>query len=625
MCGIFAIWDQNNTVNKNALIRATKTLYSRGPDDSGYHIELNVGLGHRRLSILDLENGRQPITNDSGSIWITYNGEIYNFLKLKKELLDKGYNFKTNTDTEVLLKLYEEYGADCISRLDGMFAFVIWDKRKAAMFVGRDRMGQKPIYYYNNDGQLIISSEIKAIISYLDLSLNINPEALNYYITLGYIPSPISIYNEINKLKPAHYFIANDKGINFNKYWAPNFNIINNQKNDEYFSDCKNVISRLLKKSIKKRMISDVPIGVLLSGGIDSSAIVAYLSQISNSTINTFSIGSNRNEFNESESARVVADKFKTVHNEFFVDIDVVKIMSDVIEGFDEPFADISALPTYYVSKLAGSKVKVVLSGDGGDELFAGYPWYKSLRDSTYFSSQSERIVQYFASFAHNYWNENWRGKDRLFYLKTKYFSDKYSYNKNRFSKKSRGKYFKNDFLEFIGFDISVDNVNNAAKKAERLDLVSMMQYADLMTYLPDQLLVKVDRMSMLHSLEVRSPFLDHKLIEYLLTIPSYFKLKGNNSKFILKDIIKPLLPEEIIKRPKKGFGIPMKDWLKSELYDYASDILLGETSRKRGYYNIKNVSALLKSHRENKLDSKISTNQIWTLLYLESWFQKYT
>ena len=583
MCGIFAVWNQNASVNKNALIKATETLYKRGPDESGYYIDLNIGLGHRRLSILDLKNGRQPISNNSNSIWITYNGEIYNFLKLKKDLLNKGYTFHTNTDTEVLLKLYEEYEENCVDKLDGMFAFVIWDKRKNRMFIGRDRMGQKPIYYYNNDGLLIISSEIKAITSYLDSKPNINPEALNYYITLGYIPSPISIYNEIKKIKPAHYAIAKSSGLSFVKYWNPQLHVTNAENSYNNYNDCENIVKELLKKSIKKRMVSDVPIGVLLSGGIDSSALIAFLSQVSDSTIKTFSIGSHGSEFNESESARIVSEKFKTDHEEFFVDIDVVKILSEVIEGFDEPFADISALPTYYVCKLAGSKVKVALSGDGGDELFAGYPWYRSLRDSTYFNSESEQILKLFSSLAYKFWSDDWRGKDRLYFLKSKSFSDKYSYSKNRFSNHSRNKYFKKDFLEFIGFDICLNNVRSFAEQAKELDLVSMMQYADLMTYLPDQLLVKVDRMSMLHSLEVRSPFLDHKLIEHLLNMPSEFKLKGNDSKHILKNILKPYLPKEIIKKPKKGFGIPMKDWLKNELYEYACDILLGESSRNRG------------------------------------------
>jgi len=621
MCGICGIWNfDGRPVEREVLLSMQGTLRHRGPDDEGSYIDGNVGLGNRRLSIIDLATGQQPMSNEDGTVWITYNGEVYNFPELRRELEGRGHSFRSHSDTEVIVHLYEEMGPRCVERLRGMFAFAIWDSRKRRMTLARDRLGLKPLYYSLNKKRLLFSSELKAILATGEAQRDIDLNALDAYLTRDYIPSPYTIYRGVRKLPPAHILVCDEGSHRVERYWTLDTSKRPHDGRLSKIEDYSEELESLLRESVRLRMVSDVPIGVLLSGGVDSSTVVAMMAQVTDQPIKTFSIGNTAEDFNELPYARLVAQQFGTDHHEFIVDPDAIQILPDLVAGYDEPFADSSAIPTYYVSKIAREHVKVCLAGDGGDELFAGYPWYQIMAREEWIYRIPSWFRRGLLHPMYKVWPDVWRGKDRLFMLTRRDRAERYASTKMRFSPRERRRLLTSALQEAMRGLNHFDVVLHYARKADSLDYVSAMQYADLMTYLPEDLLVKVDRASMMHGLEVRLPLLDHKLVEFVATIPSELKVVNGESKYILKELISRWVPREAIYRPKMGFGIPLQHWFRDELFKFTKEILLDNQTRRRGFFQVDYIANLLEAHRSGRTNPTVSTHQIWNLLVFEIW-----
>ena len=616
MCGIVGklYFNPIKKVDLGELKMMSDTLFHRGPDDSGHYIINNVGLGFRRLSIIDLKNGHQPLSNSNKSIWITFNGEIYNYLELKKKLIQKKYSFKTNSDTEVIVNLYEEYGEDCTKFLRGMFSFVIWDDNKKKLFGARDRLGIKPLYYYLDNDKLIWASEIKSILK-TNIDIEINPKSLDQYISYGHTLKRSSIYKKILKVEPGTSFSIypyKSSKINFKKYWELIFGLKNFKNEHEYEEE----IRKEIYDSVKLRMISDVPLGAFLSGGIDSSIVVASMSKLSNKPIKTFSIGFKEQKFNELKYARLISKKFKTDHNELIVEPKSIELLPELVNQYDEPFADSSAIPTYYLSKFTRNYVTVALSGDGGDELFAGYSSYLNMLKLNK-RPFNNNLINYLISKVHRYIPEYVNLKKWLYYFSVNsnyigaYLGIFKQYEKNNL-------YNKN-------YKDQLNNYQSELEKIELLkkfkgDFISKMQQLDIKTYLVDGILTKVDRASMSNSLEVRVPLLDHKVVELSAQIPSNYKINNTNQKLILKNAFKDLIPNEILNNKKQGFSLPLSMWFRKELKDYVGDVLLSKNSSLLKYFNYNEINNIVKYHNKGIRDFSA---KIWSLLFLEEWMKK--
>ena len=634
MCGIcgkvnFSI---SNIINEELLHRMTNIIEHRGPDDTGFYMNKNVGLGIRRLSIIDLETGHQPISNEDKSIWIVLNGEIYNFVELRNSLVAKGHSFRTNSDTEVIVHLYEEFGEECVQKLRGMFAFALWDISAQKLFLARDRIGQKPLYYSIVDGSLIFGSEIKVILQDPKIERRIDRQALDEYLEYGFILSPKTIFKGIYKVPPAHYLTYNNGKINIKRYWNVEYNSDKN-KSEEFYTQR---LTELIHESVKLRLMSDVPLGSFLSGGLDSSLIVAIMSGMSNQPVKTFSIGYKENSFNELKYARIVSDHFNTDHHELEVNCEVESLLPKLVWHLDEPFADSSIIPTYYVSKMTKQHVKVALSGDAADEIFAGYRRYKARRMINYFNYIPKWIQDKFLYDLSRYLPESvaYTGTNNI--KKCKRFletartvtKDPWFSSAPIFNKEQKDRLYKNNFEKNLQFDSpKFFDVNyqpplpfvNLMPKDQ--DQVTHMLLRDLMTSLPEQMLNRVDRMSMAASLEVRAPLLDHKIIEFMATVPTSLKLKGFTSKYILKKSVEHLLPKNIVYRNKQGFAMPMASWLKHDLKSYVGDYLLSETSQSHNYFNKKYIEEIINKHNNGNHDYN---KQIWTLLSFEVWHRTF-
>ncbi|MBI2671932.1 asparagine synthase (glutamine-hydrolyzing) [Candidatus Woesearchaeota archaeon] len=613
MCGIAGF----NFEDKKLLRSMCDSISHRGPDDSGYYTDKNISIGNRRLSIIDLSKGKQPIHNEDETIWVVFNGEIYNFKDLKDELEKFGHKFYTDSDTEVLVHAYEQYKEDFIKLLRGMFAFCIYDKNENKLIIGRDRAGKKPLYYLNNPNRFLFASELKALLCDEELKKEINQEALYHYLTYGYVPTPLSILKGIKKLEPGHYLVLKDKQITIEKYWDINYNEI--KGTEDYF---KKRVYEILKDSVKARLVSDVPLGALLSGGIDSSTIVGLMSQLTDN-VKTFSVGFNEKDFDELKYARIVSEKFNTDHKEFIVNADLIKDIPMIAWHLDEPFVDPSALPTYYVSKIARQHVKVVLSGDGGDELFAGYtryePWAQD-KALKYYSVVPGFLRKGFGSFFGSLQNKT----GNPFYRKAKKVSDLSSLNKeeqwlsklNLFNENEKKELYINkheltDSYKVLDFHFKNCNSGN---------ILNRKLYADFKTFLLDDGLHKVDRMSSAVSLEVRSPFLDHYVIDFASSIPASLKIKKGIKKYILKKAVSDLLPKEIMEREKQGFDVPIKYWIKSELKNLVNTNLIKDI-KTRNYFSSEYVKKIINEHNEGKRDN---SRRVWALLMFELWNKIY-
>ena len=617
MCGITGklYFDLCRNVKLSELKKMTDIIKHRGPDDEGHYLDQNIGLGFRRLSIIDLKHGHQPLSDSSERYWITFNGEVYNYQEERIELQKKGHIFETNTDTEVIVNLFAEYKEKCLEHLRGMFSFVIWDRKEKELFGARDRFGIKPFHYYIDSEKFVWGSEIKSIIASSNIDKTISISSLDYYFAYGYSKRNQSIYENIKKLEPAHYFYLKpyeSKKLEIKPYWQINFQP-DYTKTEDYWKD---KIYNVLEESVKMRMRSDVPLGAFLSGGIDSSTVVALMAKNSNQAIKTFSIGFKEEKYNELKYARQLAERYQTDHHEYIVEPESIELLPKLVSAYDEPFADSSAIPTYYVSKFTREYVTVALSGDGGDELFAGYnsyPKMMALRKAFYnnkftnqliFNSLNKIIPDYFYGKGYTYYlskNKN---------LINAYFCFWKDYE--------RRKIFNQGIRQQLNIN-EAELIKESIIRGTNADFISKMQGLDMQTCMVDDILTKVDRASMLNSLEARVPILDHKFAELSFKIPSTLKLNGTNKKYILKEAFKDILPSDIITHKKQGFAIPLSHWFKGSLKEYAFDNLLNNSKLSK-YLNPKQIKLILENHQKGIRDYSA---KIWSLLFLDEWLKQ--
>jgi asparagine synthase (glutamine-hydrolysing) len=622
MCGIAGIYNirTQESVPHGLVKVMTDTMWYRGPDAEGFFVDGAIGLGHRRLSIIDLEGGRQPMRNRDGTIWITFNGEIYNFQELREWLAAKGYRFKTRSDTETIVYLYEELGEECFARLRGMFAIAIWDARNHTLVLARDRVGKKPLFYAYDGSRIVFASELKAILQVPGIAREIDLEALSDYFSLLYVPAPKSIFKQIRKVQAGHYLVASESGVREVEYWDLNFSCIRELPEHEW---CQRLLEAY-REAVRIRMISDVPLGAFLSGGVDSSSVVALMSELTGEPAITSSIGFREKEFDELEYARLVAERFRTKHHEQIVEPDAAGILDTLAWHYDEPFADSSAIPTYYVSKVARQHVTVALSGDGGDENFAGYRRYA-------FDRREQRVRQLvpagirravFGALASIYPKADWaprvlRGKATFESLSGSHIEG-YFRSVSACRPELKARLLHGDVASALGGYDTLDLFRHYYDRAGSDDPLSRIQYVDVKTYLADDILVKVDRASMANSLEVRAPLLDHKLMELVAMMPSFMKLSGSTGKYILKKAMRGRLPDKVLYRPKMGFGVPIASWLRDDLKEMAESVLF--PSQDDGLLNTATIRRIWSEHQSGLRNR---STELWTLLMFRLWQQK--
>jgi asparagine synthase (glutamine-hydrolysing) len=627
MCGI------NGKIRFNAdpvapedIARMNLATRHRGPDDQSVFVsaDATVGLGLARLAVIDLSPlGRQPMSY-MDRYWIVFNGEIYNFQQCRADLERDGYRFRSKTDTEVILALYDKHREKCLDHLRGMFALAIYDKKDQTIFCARDRLGKKPFKYYLDDDVFIFSSELKAILTQDDYERKPDYTALHHYLTYFYCPAPFTGFEGIRKLEPGHYLRIHipTRKIHKERYWRLDYSRQLQLTEDEW---CERIRDKL-EESVRLRMVSDVPVGAFLSGGVDSSAVVAFMSRASGKRIKTFSIGFDNAAFSEVEYARIVARKYDTDHTEFEVNAQSIDELPLIVRHFEEPYADDSALPTYYLSKLAREHVTVALNGDGGDECFAGYRRYNLLRMSRWYDKLmlphkyiGLPAAALLASITRKaFFHKMYRYGRKL----TASPMDRYINFINCFDNETKPRLYDPAFREFVDTTDSYDLVRSRFEDAGVGELMDQMLYADFGTYLPDDLMVKVDINSMAVSLEGRSPILDHEFVELAARIPFRMKLRGvNTSKYIFKKALRGLVPDRILDRPKMGFGTPLAPWLRTGLAPFARDTLLSSTSLSRGLFDGRFVRSMIESHVAGRRDH---SRLIWALLTLEMWFKEY-
>ncbi len=627
MCGIFGIISPGPI--KERLEASTSTLAHRGPDDSGYFIGEGVGLGHRRLSIIDLEGGHQPMYNEDGSLCIVFNGEIYNFPELHDQLVSKGHQFGTRSDTEAIVHAYEEWGEACVEHLRGMFAFAIWEKTARKLFVARDRFGIKPLFFAEHGKNFYFASEMKAILADTNILRDIDEEALASYFSLSYIPAPLTIFKSIRKLLPGHTLTWQHGRIDIRKYWDIAY-IPDRGKSEDYFV---NRFLELFEESVKIHLMSDVPLGAFLSGGIDSSAVVAAMSMASDRPVNTFCMGFGGDiggYLDERQYARMVAERYGTNHHEYEVLPEPGGLLEKIVRGFDEPFADDSTIPSYFVCKIARENVTVAESGLGGDEAFAGYERYLGFRLREVYGRLPyfvrERMIRHFVDNLSERSDGHYTINHMKRFVRSASLDDGLAYfgyltilnprvQTSFFSDSSRfGKYME------APKTLILDYFNSVPTEQGR-DALNRVFYCDTKTYLPEDILAVTDRMSMHHALEVRVPFLDHPLMEFCATIPPEMKMKWFKKKYLLKKAVKKILPREVIDHRKQGFVGPMAQWLKNDLRSYVAETLSEVNLRKHGILNHVTIKNILDEHFSGK---EIHDKLIWSLLVFQKWYDVY-
>lgn len=623
MCGICGVYDYTEKpVQRDDIRRMCQAIFHRGPDEEGTLVEGNVGLGIRRLSIIDLETGRQPISNEREDIWIVFNGEIYNYPALREELEGKGHIFRTRSDTETIVHAYEEYGDDCVNRFNGMFGFAIWDKSQDKILLARDRLGKKPLYYLWDGKRLLFASEIKSILQYPGVKRELDLYALDLYLSLEYVPSPLSIFKGIRKLPPGHILILKNKQMTIKPYWKVPLQEIENRSEDWYILR----LYELLEDAVKIRLRSDVPLGAFLSGGIDSSTTVAFMSRLLDGPLKTFSIGFDDRSYNELEYARKVADYYETEHHEQVIQSEVVSLTESLVGFLDEPLSDFSIFPTYLVSRHARTHVKVVLSGDGGDELFAGYETYIADRMARLYNNLPKFIQRPLTEIADMLpptpKKKGWINKAKRFLegtsLPPQLQHTRWMIFLSQVEKQSL---YNGNLTDLLYHENTYNFLTGYFKEARSSSPLWQQQYVDIKTYLVDDILVKVDRMSMANSLEVRSPLLDYRLVEFVATVPSDLMIRRGKGKYIFKKIVSGLLPQEVIHRSKEGFSIPMKNWLRNELKPLLLDILNEDTIKRQGYFRWDTINHMIQEHLEGEENH---SHRLWSLLLFQLWHKKY-
>ncbi len=632
MCGIAgAIWTNPAVeVSADVLARMTEVLTHRGPDDFGAYTSAlktqavagtspGVALGHRRLSIIDVAGGHQPMSNEDGSVWIVFNGEIYNHRDLRRRLEGAGHQFRTHSDTEAIVHLYEDEGLDFLQHLDGMFALAIWDARRRRLVIARDRLGKKPLYYRAESDRLLLASELKSLLEVPGIQRSMDPRALDEYFTLQYVPHPRTILRGFNKLAPAHYGVFQDGTFRTERYWQPDFNL----EVERPLADAAAELRELLTRSVQARLEADVPLGAFLSGGVDSSLIVGLMQQLSRERVKTFSIGFPIASYDESQYARQVAERLGTDHHEFRVQPRAVEVLEKLVWHYDEPFADSSAIPTYYVSKLTREFVTVALTGDGGDELFAGYDRYQAVRLASYLDHLPRAVKSLLARPGNAGWGQDRPQRSLLRRLGR--FSEALNFGPQRrylewvsmFNEARRAELYSDELIEQLPDHDPFEFLSDAFGEVNRRDPVTAASLVDLVTYLPCDLMTKVDIASMANSLECRAPMLDHRLVEFAAALPLRYKLHRGRGKRILKLAFPELLPDSVTRRPKMGFGVPLAQWFRGELRQYAHDVLLDERARARGYFRQGAVERLLTEHNTGAFDHGY---RLWGLLVFELW-----
>jgi asparagine synthase (glutamine-hydrolysing) len=619
MCGLTGIFEYQRTteVSKDLVHRMNETIVHRGPDDEGIFVGSGIGLGFRRLSIIDVSGGHQPISNEDGSIWVMLNGEIYNYLELRKELDQKGHKFGTRSDTESIVHLYEEYGEDCFARLRGMFAIILWDSKQRKLVMARDRVGKKPLFYSANSKRILFGSELKALLASSDLDRALDPQALSDYFSFGYIPAPKSIYRSARKVLPGHYIVVSSDGtLREQSYWKLSFGETENRSEAEW---CERIRHELCEAT-RIRLMSEVPLGAFLSGGIDSSSIVANMARLMNKPVTSCSIGFDVPEFDESKFARQVAEQFRTEHHEQTVEPDAVAIVDKLAWHYDEPFADSSAIPTYYVSGVARKYVTVALGGDGGDENFAGYRRYQFDVMENRIRARVPAAIRSSVFGPLGRWYPPLAWAPRVFRAKATFQSlsrnplEGYFNSISIFRLGEKSRLLQTDFQEQLGGYDSIDVLKQHYDQADTDDPLSRIQYVDIKTYLSDDILAKVDRASMAVSLEVRAPLLDHRLMETVARIPSSLKLRGLEGKYILKKAMEPTLSRDILYRAKQGFAVPLAHWFRHELKDMARETIFDVPD---GILDRKYLEKIWSEHQRNTFDRSA---YLWSVLMFRKW-----
>jgi len=629
MCGIVGIFDTlgPTEIDRELLNRMNESQYHRGPDAGGLHVEPGVGLGHRRLSIIDLSSGKQPMTNEDETVWVTFNGEIYNFPQLSDELKAAGHTFQTYSDTEVIIHAWEEWGDQCVKRFRGMYAFAIWDRKQKILFLARDRLGKKPLHYsLLKNGQLIFGSELKSLCTHPELHKEIDPKAVEEYFALGYVADPRCIYKNIYKLPPAStLLIRQGQDVPEPKtYWDISF------EPKEYASEelVRDELVTRFKESVDIRMMSEVPLGAFLSGGVDSSAVVAMMSQVSSSKINTCSIAFNDKKYNESLYAEKVANRYDTNHIVETVDPDDFSLVSKLIDIYDEPYADSSALPTFRVCELAKKEVTVALSGDGADEYMSGYRRHQfhmneeAVRGRIPYSIRKPVFGVLGKLYPKLDWAPQFLRAKSTFQALARDSVGAYFHSVSQLNDDTRHKLFSDSFKRQLKGYNAVEVFRKHAAKSPSDHPLSLIEYLDMKTYLVGDIHTKVDRASMANSLEVRAPLLDHELIDWVSGLKPDLKLKGQEGKYIFKKSMEPYLPHDVLYRKKMGFSVPLASWFKGPLKDQVKQALQSERLVESGFFNMAYVQKLVDQHIAGSRDNSVP---IWSLLMFESFLSKTT
>ena len=626
MCGIVGIVRPGDTaVDEGVLARMCEALRHRGPDEDGRYVNGRVGMAMRRLAIIDLAGGQQPIHNSDRTAWIVFNGEIYNYRELRARLEKLGHRFYTDSDTEAIIHAYDQYGTDCPKHLRGMFAFAIWDERKEQLFLARDRVGKKPLLYALTGGQIVFGSEFSALLEHPDISREIQPEAIHYYLSFMCVPAPLTAYRAIRKLEPGHTLTFDRHGeVRIERYWHPDFT--KKEQFDEHEAGERALA--LLRDAVRVRLISEVPLGAFLSGGVDSSAVVALMSQESAAPVKTFSIGFEEQDFSELHHARRVAEHIGAEHHEFIVRPNALEVLPTLVEHYGEPYADSSAIPTYYVARETRRHVTVALNGDGGDECFAGYERYAAMRLAETYRKLPGIVRRPLIESAIELLPSSELRRSRARDIK-RFVSaaslptvERYMRWVSVFDARAKDDLYTDEFRRRMSGHQAADFLAPWFAHANGAGgIVDASMLADTMTYLPNDLLVKVDIASMAVSLEARSPFLDHHVIEFAAALPENLKLRGRTTKYLLKQVLKKLLPAENLKRAKMGFGVPIGHWFRGEMKEFLRETLLAEQSLRRGYFKPETVTRLVEDHITGRRDH---AHQLWTLLMLELWFKRF-
>ncbi|MGI8884527.1 MAG: asparagine synthase (glutamine-hydrolyzing) [Pyrinomonadaceae bacterium] len=625
MCGIVGIINANSRVAKREILEGmNKCIVHRGPDEDGFYVNGNAALAMRRLSIIDLAGGQQPIHNHDKTKWIVFNGEIYNYQKLREDLEKRGHRFYTNSDTEAIVHLYDEYGADCVQHLRGMFAFAIWDEIDKSLFVARDRVGKKPLLYsHQPNGDLIFGSEFQAVLAHPAISREVDYAAIDDYLSYLCVPAPQTAFKQIRKLEPAHWLRWKNGEIETKRYWQPDFS----KKIKISVEEAEEETLRILRESTKLRMISEVPLGAFLSGGVDSSVVVALMAQESSQPVKTFSIGFEEQDFSELKYAKRVAEHVGAEYHEFIVKPDALEILPTLVEHYGEPYADSSAIPTYYVAKETRKYVTVALNGDGGDESFAGYERHAAMRIAETYHRLPKilrtALIEKSVNLIPTSEIQRSRVRDVKRFLQAASLpkTERYFRWMSTFNRDAKKDFYTEQFSREISDNDPAQVLEKWFAKANGSGILDAVLLTDQMTYLPNDLLVKVDIASMANSLEARSPFLDHNVIEFAASLPENVKARRTETKSFLKKIAARLVPREVVYRRKMGFGVPIGKWFRGEMKDYVREVLLSEKSLNRGIIKSEIIEKYVREHTNAERDHAF---QLWTLLMLELWFERF-